>query len=117
LSIAREARVNVPPSLQERNPATITARDVAEAAAAGDAVAQQIWGTAMEWLGVGISSASNLLNPGVIVIGGGLTNAGEQLFAPVRRVMAYRALSKQVELRQAALGDVIGIMGGAALCM
>jgi glucokinase len=117
LSIAREARANIPPSLKDRNPATITARDVAEAAAAGDVVAQQIWGTAMEWLGVGISSASNLLNPGVIVIGGGLTNAGEQLFGPVRRVMAYRALSKQVELRPAALGDVIGIMGGAALCM
>lgn len=117
LSIAREARANIPPSLQGRDPATITARDVAEAAVAGDVVAQQIWGTAMEWLGVGISSASNLLNPGVIVIGGGLTGAGEQLFAPVRRVMTYRALSKQVELRQAALGDVIGIMGGAALCM
>lgn len=117
LSIAREARANIPPSLKERDPATITARDVAEAAAAGDVVAQQIWGSAMEWLGVGISSASNLLNPGVIVIGGGLTNAGEQLFGPVRRVMAYRALSKQVELRPAALGDVIGIMGGAALCM
>lgn len=117
LSIAREARANIPPSLKDRNPATITARDVAEAAATGDVVAQQIWGTAMEWLGVGISSASNLLNPGVIVIGGGLTNAGDQLFGPVRRVMAYRALSKQVELRPAALGDVIGIMGGAALCM
>lgn len=117
LSIAREARSHIPPSLKDRNPATITARDVVEAAVAGDAVAQQIWGTAMEWLGVGISSASNLLNPGVIVIGGGLTNAGEQLFGPVRRVMAYRALSKHVELRPAALGDVIGIMGGAALCM
>ena len=66
---------------------------------------------------MGISSASNLLNPGIIVIGGGLTGAGEQLFGPLRTIMAYRALSKQVVLKPAALGDVIGIMGGAALCM
>lgn len=117
LSIARDARANVPPSLRDRDVATISARDVAMAAAAGDVVAMQIWDHALGWLGVGISSASNLLNPGIIVIGGGLTGAGEQLFAPLRTIMAYRALSKQVVLKPAALGDVIGIMGGAALCM
>lgn len=117
LSIARDARANVPPSLRDRDPATITARDVAVAAANGDVVAQQIWDHAVSWLGIGISSASNLLNPGIIVLGGGLTGAGEQLFAPLRTIMAYRALSKQVVLKPAALGDVIGIMGGAALCM
>ena len=52
-----------------------------------------------------------------VLIGGGLTGAGEQLFGPLRTIMAYRALSKQVVLKPAALGDVIGIMGGAALCM
>jgi glucokinase len=117
LSIARDARANIPPSLRERDPATITARDVAMAAAQGDAVAQQLWDTAVAWLGVGISSASNLLNPGMIIVGGGLTGAGEQLFAPLRTIMAHRALSKQVVLKPAALGDAVGIMGGAALCM
>lgn len=117
LSIARDARANLPASLRDRDMATISARDVAMAAAAGDPVAAQIWHHAVGWLGVGISSASNLLNPGIIVIGGGLTGAGEQLFAPLRTIMAHRALSKQVVLKPAALGDVIGIMGGAALCM
>ncbi len=117
LSIARDARANVPPSLRDRDVTTITARDVAIASAAGDLVAKEIWDHAVGWLGIGISSASNLLNPGIIVIGGGLTGAGEQLFSPLRTIMAYRALSKQVVLKSAALGDVIGIMGGAALCM
>lgn len=117
LSIARDAHINRPPTLAHLAPHEVTAKAVAEAAAAGDVVAQQIWDAAVGWLGVGISSACNLLNPGVVVVGGGLTGAGEQLFAPLRDIMAYRALAKQVELRPAALGTVVGIMGGAALCI
>jgi glucokinase len=66
---------------------------------------------------VGISSACNLLNPGMVVIGGGLSEAGEQLFAPLRDIMRHRALSKHVVLARASLGAVVGIMGGAALCI
>lgn len=117
LSIARDARMSVPPTLAGLDPAHITAKAVAEAAAAGDSVAQQLWDTAVGWLGIGISSACNLINPGVVVIGGGLSESGEQLFAPLRDIMRYRALSKQVELRKAALGAQVGIMGGAALCI
>lgn len=117
LSIARDARLRVPPTLAHLPEAAITAKAVAEAAAAGDPVAQQIWHDAVGWLGVGISSACNLLNPGMVVIGGGLSEAGEQLFAPLRDIMRYRALAKQVVLARASLGAVVGIMGGAALCI
>ena len=117
LSIARDAQALRPPTLAHLAAHEVNAKVVAEAAAAGDVIAQQIWDTAVGWLGVGISSACNLLNPGVVVVGGGLTGAGEQLFAPLRQIMAYRALAKQVELRPAALGAAVGIMGGAALCI
>jgi hypothetical protein len=46
-----------------------------------------------------------------------LTGAGEFLFAPLRDIMAYRVLGKAVQLKSAALGDVVGIIGGAALCI
>jgi glucokinase len=117
LSIARDARARIPAALRHLAPADISARDVVAAAQAGDPDAQAIWQHAVGWLGVGISSACNLLNPGIVVLGGGLTGAGDSLFAPLREIMAYRMLGKQTVIKPAALGDVVGIIGGAALCI
>jgi glucokinase len=110
LSIARAMRERLGAAAQK-----MTARDVALAVAAGDAVARDVWNSAMNWLGVGIASAANLLNPGCVVIGGGLTRAGELLFAPVRQIVAQRALDQRLVVLPAALGDDVGIIGGAAL--
>ena len=109
LSVAR--------AMRERRPeaADITAKQVAEAAAAGDPLAREVWNGAMGWLGIGIASAANLINPGRVVLGGGLTGAGELLFAPVRKVLASRALDPELEVVPAELGDAVGIFGGAAL--
>jgi glucokinase len=123
LSVAREARARlhaprVSRSLLAGRPVDdITAADVAAAAGQGDALAREVWGAAMEWLGIGVASAANLLNPGRVVIGGGLTRAGDLLFEPVRRVVAYRALDPLLEVVPAALGDDVGILGGAALVL
>jgi glucokinase len=122
LSVAREARER----LQRPDAATstlfslgdrVTAHDVALAASQGDSLASEVWDAAMEWLGIGVASAANLLNPGRVVLGGGLTRAGELLFGPVRRVVAYRAMDPELEVVPAALGDDVGILGGAALIM
>jgi len=109
LSVAR--------AMRERRPeaADVTAKQVAEAAAAGDLLAREVWSAAMGWLGIGIASAANLINPGRVVLGGGLTGAGELLFAPVRKVLASRALDPDLEAVPAALGDAVGIFGGAGL--
>jgi glucokinase len=123
LSVARDARVRLgapdaTTSVLAALPIDeVSARDVALAAAQGDPVAREVWDAAMEWLGVGVSSACNLLFPGRVVLGGGLTRAGELLFGPVRRVAAYRALDPEVEIVPAALGDDVGIIGGAALVL
>ncbi len=111
LSIARAMRARCP----ERPGAT--ARQVAEAAAAGDPLAQAVWDEAMGWLGAGVASAANLLNPGRVVIGGGLAGAGELLFGPVRRTLALRALDPALELAAAELGGAVGIYGGAAVAV
>ncbi|HEU4325202.1 MAG TPA: ROK family protein [Roseiflexaceae bacterium] len=111
LSIAREMRARRP-----EQPG-VTAQQVAEAAAVGDPLARAVWDEAMGWLGVGVASAANLLNPGRVVIGGGLTGAGELLFGPVRRTLALRALDPALELAPAALGDAVGIYGGAAVAL
>jgi glucokinase len=126
LSIAREARdrIQAQSPIADRRSQTvlsalpadqITARDVAAAAAQGDPLARAVWDAAMLWLGMGIAAAANLLDPGRVVIGGGLTRAGPLLLDPVRQVVAARALDPAVEVVPAALGDEVGVLGGAAL--
>jgi glucokinase len=121
LSIAREARLRLrgpdgaTSALAAILPDALTAQHVAEAAAAGDALARAVWNEAMGWLGIGIASAANLLNPGRVVLGGGLTRAGALLFDPVRHVVAQRVMDPEVRVVPAALGDDVGILGGAAL--
>jgi glucokinase len=120
LSIAREARKRVRSQSRISHLASlpadqITARDVAAAAGQGDELARAIWEEAMGWLGLGIAAAANLLDPGRVVLGGGLTRAGALLFDPVRRIVAARALDPAVEVVPAVLGDDVGILGGAAL--
>ena len=128
LSVARAARER----LQSLSPAAIdpsgsslaalpaeqiTAQAVAAAAAHDDPLARLVWDEAMGWLGVGVASAANLLDPGRVVLGGGLTRAGALLFDPVRRIVAQRALDPAMEVVPAALGDDVGILGGAALML
>lgn len=121
LSIARDARIRLrgpegaTSALASIAPDNLTAQHVAHAAAAGDQLALAVWNEAMGWLGIGIASAANLLNPGRVVLGGGLTRAGALLFDPVRHVVARRAMDVELTVVPAALGDNVGILGGAAL--
>ncbi len=103
------------PILGELPHEQITARAVAEAAAAGDPLAISVWTSAMHWLGIGIANAANLLNPTLVVLGGGLTGAGALLFDPVRQVLAHRALDPDLQVVPAALGEHIGLLGGTAI--
>jgi glucokinase len=74
----------------------------------------------MAYLGVGMASLVNLFNPELIVIGGGLTNMGEELFEPVRRAIerrAFPAAARAVKVVPAALGDDVGVLGAVAVAM
>lgn len=115
LSIARDANQRLRQERPAGELALVTAQDVAQGAATGDPVLGGVWNAAMTWLGVGVASAANVLNPGRVVLGGGLTRSGALLFDPVRRVVAARALDPALEVVPAALGDDVGILGGAAL--
>lgn len=95
----------------------ITARDVADAVRKGDKLASAVWTDAMRWLGVGIASAANILNPGRVVIGGGLTHSGDILFDPVRRTVKSRVMDQTLEVVPAKLRENVGIVGAAALMM
>ncbi|MDY6876827.1 MAG: ROK family protein [Chloroflexota bacterium] len=126
-AIARQARERVThgvptliADLAEGIPERITAKLVAEAASRGDIEAQDILAEAMNYLGIGMANLVNLFNPQLIVIGGGLTNIGELLFGPVRRVIARRAFrtpAREVQVVRAELGDHVGVLGAAAVAL
>jgi len=76
----------------------ITAKDVALAAGRGDLIAQQILSEAGEYLGTAIAGLINLLNPGIVVIGGGIAQAGDLLLEPIRQVVQSRSLKAAVQV-------------------
>jgi glucokinase len=72
-----------------------------------------------EYLGYGLVSLANVLDPDLIVIGGGLAALGDPLLAPARRVLRARALPgpAQCPVVSAALGADASVIGAAALAM
>lgn len=98
----------------------LTAEMVAQAAKQGDVLAWNVFHKAAEYLGLGISALINLYNPEAIVIGGGVTQAGDILFDTVRSTVKARALSKisrEVEILPATFGPKAAVMGAVSLIM
>ncbi|UCH36752.1 MAG: ROK family protein [Armatimonadota bacterium] len=96
----------------------LTAQAVAAAAVAGDALALRIINETAEFLALGIGAAVNLLNPTLVVIGGGVSKSGAVLFDPLRVRLRNYVLDANYEAMSvvpAALGDDVGLLGGAAL--
>ncbi|ADJ26654.1 ROK family protein [Dehalogenimonas lykanthroporepellens BL-DC-9] len=94
----------------------LSAADVADAAARGDALATEVFDEALQALGLGLVSIVNVFNPEVIVIGGGVSGTGSQLFEPVRRMVAehaYQLPARRVSIVPAELGDEAGVIGAA----
>ncbi|MFJ3228477.1 ROK family protein [Streptomyces sp. NPDC086783] len=92
------------------------AADCARAVAAGDARAAAVWQEAVDALADGLVTALTLLDPGVLIVGGGLAEAGETLFAPLRAAVERRVtFQKLPPLVPAALGDTAGCLGAGLL--
>jgi glucokinase len=93
---------------------------VTELAHDGDVAAIDALAIIGEWLGVGVCNLVNMLNPDVVVIGGGVIAAGDLLLEPVRAVVAERALSparEHVRIVPARFGAESGMLGAAALAL
>ncbi|GIF77072.1 ROK family protein [Asanoa siamensis] len=96
--------------------APLSAAEVAAAALAGDAVAAQAWNEAVEALADGLTIAQTLFDPEVVVVGGGLAEAGAQLLAPLANgVRARLTFQREPALVRAALGDAAGCLGAGLL--
>ncbi|MFE9610358.1 ROK family protein [Streptomyces sp. NPDC006012] len=92
------------------------AADCAKAVASGDPDAVRIWQEAVDALADGLVTALTLLDPRTLIIGGGLAEAGETLFSPLRDAVRRRVTFQKVpSLVPAALGDTAGCLGAGLL--
>lgn len=106
--------------LVEGDASKISAKVVSEAAAKGDEVALKILAQAGFHIGLGIVNLVHLFNPQAVIIGGGVSKAGPNLFDPIRRTVRERALPSfqgELTIQPSALGDDVGLLGAAALAL
>jgi glucokinase len=92
---------------------------VTEAAQAGDPVAIELLTEVGRWLGEGIASLTAVLDPAVVAIGGGVSEAGDLLLEPIREHfranLTARAYRPELSIRPAELGNKAGLIGAADL--
>ncbi len=97
----------------------ITGPLISEAAGDGDEFALERLADLGDWLGQGIASLTAVLDPNVVVIGGGVSEVGDLLLEPIRHSFARHVTGRGhrpvLEVRQARLGNSGGMIGAADL--
>lgn len=107
----------VPTSLAALDPAAVDAHAVEDAARAGDELALRLFTSAGRAIGRACGGLINMLAPEVIAIGGGLINAGDLLFTPLRAAVpeiAFPTALQRCRILPAALGTDAGLVGAVA---
>jgi glucokinase len=101
------------------DPAKLTGPMVTEAAQAGDAIALDAFGQAGYWLGQGLSDIVQILDPQVLVVGGGVIEAGDLLLKPAKEAyveaLAARGKLPVADVLAASMGNTAGVVGVADL--
>lgn len=114
----QRGRPSVLHELTEDDMNKVTPALIARAAQDGDILASEVMADTGMWVGIGVSNLIQLYNPEVVIIGGGISQAGDLLFAPIQRTVNWRAKmvpANTARIVPAALGDDAGIFGGAVL--
>ena len=127
-ALVREARslmtANSPMAtdLLERSvgdPSALTGPMITEAAREGDPTAIELLAEIGQWLGVGIANLAAALDPGMFVVGGGVSAAGDLLLEPARgtfrRQLTGRGYRPEALIVAAELGNEAGLIGAADL--
>ena len=106
------------PSLARRAGGGLTTETIIERARQGDAASRQIVDETVRYLAMGVANLVSTLNPQMIVMGGGLMQAGGLFLEPLRHEMlqwAQPIAAKQVRIELSALGEDAGLLGAARL--
>ena len=93
-----------------------TTRQLVEAFRKGDDFAGEVWLTSVKKLAIGLATLTNILSPEMIILGGGITEAGKDLFEPLEKYMSHyewRTGGNKAEIVMAQYGDLSGAVGAA----
>ena len=120
---AKAAVEKVPESMilslaKEKKLDNINAKVIFDAAQAGDQIAQDVLERYFKYIACGITNIINILDPGMIVLGGGMSAQKEYLSDPVTKYVEeemYGSLSLKTKIKAAKLGNGAGIIGAAFL--
>jgi glucokinase len=96
----------------------ITLEKLSRLAEDGNKIALAIYHSFAENIGVALTGVVNLINPEIIVIGGGLSFAGDFIFKKIKQTIDKRAMpvqAKRVKVKKAMLGKDAGLIGAAIL--
>ncbi len=115
-----ECRIDAgqPSSLADhyRREGQLDGKVIVEAVRQGDPLAVATWQRALAGLGAGTVSFVHVLNPEIIVVGGGVAKAGEMLLQPLREYVLQWAMPgfpEHLQIVRSQLGDQVGLLGSA----
>lgn len=132
-ALARRAQVHLkmfPPGSRDRSygarllelaggdPDRVTAKIIGDAAREGDRLARDLIEEMASYLSIWLGGMINLLDPDIIIIGGGLSALGDLLFEPLRDLTPQFAIlpsARKIPIVPAQLGEDVGILGAVAL--
>ncbi|OON98615.1 MAG: glucokinase [Epulopiscium sp. Nele67-Bin004] len=100
------------------NKKNITAKDVFELAENGNTLAKDVLENYLQFVSMGITNMINILEPEIIIIGGGISAQKEVITEPIKKYVQqqmYGGLQLQTEIKTAELGNDAGIIGAALL--
>lgn len=103
-----------------KNYSHITTKDVFIEAEKGDKISKEIIDRSLTYLGITVSNIANIFDPDVIVVGGGVSNAGKIVFDKINDEVEKRTLrviKDNAIIKKAELGGKAGVLGAAALAM
>ena len=81
-----------------------------------DSYATEVWLKSVKKLAIGLASLTNILSPEMIILGGGITEAGKDLFEPLEKLMEnyeWRTGGNKTEIVKAQYGDLAGAVGAS----
>ena len=116
-SAAREGRSPFLGTVLEEQ-GSLEAADVARGATHGDPTCVELLTNAGRLVGHMLASVVNFFNPSLVVIGGGVAGAGDQLLATIRETVYRRSLplaTRELVVKRSELGDRAGVVGAAAI--
>ena len=118
-SAARKRESELLYSLLEKK-GDLTARDVGEALKRGDSCAKKIFKESGHKIGRVLSRLVNFYNPALIVIGGGVANAGEDLISPIKEEILRHSTSlavQDLEIKESENNELVGVIGAAVMAV